>query len=580
SLPVPTIPTADQWSLEKSDHHHADELVSSSNSAEPTIPGSNNWAIGGELTADGRAILASDMHLFLRVPAIWYPAVMITPAAAGGRPPAAVEENNVRLVGLTLPGTPALVAGSNGSVAWGFTNSMGDFGDLVELQPLDDDPDQYLTADGPKTIDNVTHAVHIKGQPPLTVESQWTIWGPITIVEPTAAGPPRRFAHHWVGHDVNATNFDLMNLEGAKFVDTAIEIANGCGMSHNNFVCADADGQVGWTIAGQIPKRSGLPARTPIDSSAKNIQWNGYLTPDECPRIVRPVNHRIWTANARVVGGQALEKIGGEYVLGARARQIRDRLLAKEQFGEHDLLEIQLDDEAILMQRWRDLLVEVSSQTESVVSNQFVEQVKKWNGHAAINSVGYRIIRGFRRAVIDDLDASLTAAAQLDRTNLSPFWGLQREGFVWQLVTQRPEHLLPRTDSWNEYLAAHASQVESKLTAEVDLALATWGQQNESAIQHPFSLAMPMLSGWLDMPAVPLPGDSCLPRVQGRSFGASNRLVVSPGHEEDGLLHLPGGQSDHPRSPYYRRGFDDWAEGNPSPLMPGPAHHRLVLKPQ
>ena len=33
------------------------------------------------------------------------------------------------------PGVPAIVAGSNGRVAWGFTNSYGDFQDLVRLEP-------------------------------------------------------------------------------------------------------------------------------------------------------------------------------------------------------------------------------------------------------------------------------------------------------------------------------------------------------------------------------------------------------------------------------------------------------------
>ena len=34
--------------------------------------------------------------------------------------------------------------------------------------------------------------------------------------------------------------------------------------------------------------------------------------------------------------------------------------------------------------------------------------------------------------------------------------------------------------------------------------------------------------------------------------GQSERMVVSPGHEEKGLLVIPGGQSGHPLSPYYR----------------------------
>jgi penicillin amidase len=40
--------------------------------AEPAAPGSNNFAVAGALTADGRAIVAGDMHLGLRAPNIWF----------------------------------------------------------------------------------------------------------------------------------------------------------------------------------------------------------------------------------------------------------------------------------------------------------------------------------------------------------------------------------------------------------------------------------------------------------------------------------------------------------------------------
>ena len=50
-----------------------------------------------------------------------------------------------------------------------------------------------------------------------------------------------------------------------------------------------------------------------------------------------------------------------------------------------------------------------------------------------------------------------------------------------------------------------------------------------------------------------------MPRVQDGAFGASERFAVSPGHEDQGYFHMPGGQSGHPLSPYYRAGFMDWA---------------------
>ena len=93
------------------------------------------------------------------------------------------------------------------------------------------------------------------------------------------------------------------------------------------------------------------------------------------------------------------------------------------------------------------------------------------------------------------------------------------------------------------------------------------------------SEALPLLSGFLDMPAKPLPGDWSVPRVQLSGFGASERFAVSPGRESAGYFHMPGGQSGHPLSPFYRAGHADWVEGRPSPFLPGPAAHVLRLTP-
>jgi penicillin amidase len=70
-----------------------------------------------------------------------------------------------------------------------------------------------------------------------------------------------------------------------------------------------------------------------------------------------------------------------------------------------------------------------------------------------------------------------------------------------------------------------------------------------------------------------------MPRIQGTDFGASERFSVSPGHEREGYFHMPGGQSGHPLSPFYRAGFDAWAQGRPAPFLPGPQTHLLTLTP-
>ena len=90
---------------------------------------------------------------------------------------------------------------------------------------------------------------------------------------------------------------------------------------------------------------------------------------------------------------------------------------------------------------------------------------------------------------------------------------------------------------------------------------------------------LPGIGDRLMMPEVQQPGDQRMPRVSGPSFGVSERMVVSPGHEEDGIFHMPGGQAGHFLSPYWGAGHDDWAQGRPSPFLPGETVYTLTLVP-
>jgi penicillin amidase len=98
-------------------------------------------------------------------------------------------------------------------------------------------------------------------------------------------------------------------------------------------------------------------------------------------------------------------------------------------------------------------------------------------------------------------------------------------------------------------------------------------------MRHPLSSALPFASHWLDMPAAQISGDSWMPRVQAPKFGASERMVISPGNEAAGLFQMPGGPTDHPFSPVYGAGQDDWVRGKSRPLLPGKAQYVLTLSP-
>ena len=107
------------------------------------------------------------------------------------------------------------------------------------------------------------------------------------------------------------------------------------------------------------------------------------------------------------------------------------------------------------------------------------------------------------------------------------------------------------------------------------------GSATPTRIQHPLSLAVPFLGRWLDVPAAPASRATRTCRgCQGATFGASERMVVSPGHEETGIFHMPVGESGHPLSPYYQTATHAWVEGRPTPFLPGPAADVLKLVPK
>ena len=549
-LPDPEIPDATEWSFPQAKADQPAEKVA----AEPVTAGSNNWAVDGNHTSDGRAILANDMHLGLRVPCIWYRAKLECPAFGTDR--------RVELVGPTLPGVPAIVVGSNGSVAWGLTNAAADFGDLIELEWIGENT--YATPDGPASVTFKDHEINVQGGENLKQSYPWTKWGPVVH--------GGKNAYRWVGYDVEAINFALLELEAAMTTEQALKVAQDCGVAHTNFVCADSKGSIGWTIAGRIPKRVSPPPQTPTSWSQKEL-WVDYLNPNDYPQIVDPEDGVLFTANQRVVDEDGLKVLGiGQYALGARAGRIRDRLLEKDVFTEKDMLDIQLDDVSPLHLQWRDLLIEIANGDPDLLNDEQKQLVTEWDGHTAADSLAYPLIKAFRERVISMVWTGIAEPYAID----GGYRVSQLEGVVWQLVTERPAHISPHGKSWTDLL--HTA---------LDLAVAeiakaprtTWGTRNQTSIQHPLSQAIPRLSKWLDMPPQELPGDWAVPRVQRPKFGASERMVVSPGHEEDGIYHMPGGQSGHPRSPFYRRGFEDWAEGRASSLLPGPAVHKLVLKP-
>lgn len=536
-----------------------------------TDVGSNAWALSGTRTSDGSAIVSNDMHLNLRLPNIWYQVVLAYPSASGG---------TRRVVGVTLPGTPAVVAGSNGAVAWGLTNSYGDYLDLVELRLDASRPDQYRTSSGWAPIHFRNEVLHVNGGAAETIHVGETDFGPVWNVG------DRHYAIRWVAKDNGAVNLDLLRMETAANVAQALTIARSAGMPAQNLVAGDVAGHIGWTIAGAIPNRHPTWNDTfPYRSDAAVQPWHSLLAAGAHPTLLDPASGQLWSANGRQLAGASNDVVGdGGADLGARASQIRDDLAARPIFDEKSAYAPSVDDRALFMSTWRDRALRVLDEravAERPQRGEFRRLLREgWNGCACVDSVSYRLTRGF----LFSLYGELFSQADEDMGKLDPYASVAQATSRWPVVLARfvdrqPSAWLPHDrKSWRDVeLAAVDDTIADLARRSIALKDATWGQRNTARIAHPFVAGFPFLSHWLAAPLDELSGDGNMPRVATPTFGQSERMVVSPGHEERGIFNMPGGQSGHPMSSSFLDGHRAWLLGKATPLLPGPPAHRLVL---
>lgn len=542
------LPTAAQLDVRKANlaepaNTHA---MHTSTEENDSVVGSNAWAIGGTLTAHGAGMLANDMHLNHSVPNIWYRAQIESRAT----PPR-------RVAGVSLPGLPGIVAGSNGDVAWGFTNSYGRWSEWV---PVGED----------MPITTHSEIIRVKGGADVTLTVRETAAGPIL-----KTWKKRDYVLDWVAHRTEAIDMHFSQIAYARSVDDALAIAHGSGMPHQNIHIVDRAGNVAWSISGKMPTRD--PALDPLQSKfATGAKTRAWLDVSAIPSIRNPSDHRIWTGNNRQLGGQGGALIGeGGPDLGARAQQIRDRLREKEKFDEAGLYAIQHDTEARFLKRWAKLAAAHSTNPEANAL------LKSWNGRADVDQQGYRLVRAFRVQVLDALWKSWLGAAA-PRLGLDVRWDGRFEYVAWQAIEQQPLHLLsPSYPDWASFLeASFSTVVKEQIATNGSLEKATWGARNTSRIRHPFSRVIPQLGYFLDMPAAQLSGDNNMPKVAAPNFGASQRMVVSPSHEETGIFTMPGGQSGHPLSPFYGAGHSEWLSDKPAPLLAGTPLHTLIFTPK
>lgn len=524
--------------------------------------GSNNWAVSDVHTNNQHALLANDMHLGLNLPAIWYRAQLSYPHAG----------KDITVVGVSLPGAPGIIVGSNLHAAWGFTNANVDNVDWIAL------PDEYPTT--------FTTEVFTTPDGDESMRLELSEYGPVKTIN------NKKFALKWVAHTPYAVSFDLLALAHANTTQALIDVAKGIRIPVQNMMMADRQGNIAYRLTGAVTARSPLQhhAISPEQFSSIAALWDE--ADRNTPIYANPNYNKLWSANARVLSTNTLARFGdGGYALGPRGVQIANRLKAQNTFDEADFLALQLDNRAIFMKKWRNILLSTltampqTQQLDPVIKGS-IDALTHWQACACKDDIGYTLARHFRTQVMVALSEPFLTSTKAAGLKFSPI-NRHLDTAMTRIVSEQPLSWLPSGyDNYAVFMQDMFMQTLDSLARKtqqprqtLDLQLLKWGNVNALKIRHPISRQIPLLASMIDMPEVAGFGDSFMPAVQNGTHGASQRFIIQPGLEQHAYMSLPGGQSGHPLSAFYTAGFEVYAAHQGLPLLFQSVNHTLTLSP-
>ncbi|WP_236635710.1 penicillin acylase family protein [Polynucleobacter hirudinilacicola] len=537
--------------------------------------GSNNWALGGKLTASGKPLLANDPHLGLSAPAIWYFAHLDAPG--------------MNVIGGTLPGIPGVVLGRTDKFAWSFTNTNPDVQDLYIEQIDPSNPGMYRGPDGLLPFKVHQEIIDVKGSPSITFLVKETRHGPVisdSYARAKRSIDTKRFALalRWTALDTeNQSVVGLLEMNSAKDLDTFKQALRKNYAPMQNVVMADAEGNISYQAAGIAPKRvlhQGLYGLAPALGWEKQYDWTGYVPFEQLPASNNPEQGWIATANQRIMATNDPNPLTADWDLPTRYDRIVELIKSRSSHDLGSMKAMQADTLSLGATPLLDLFK--SSKSNHKLALQAQEIIQKFDGDMTINSAGALIFNAWADQLTRNLFSRLSylfTESYGSRSFRQPLiLALQNPDSSWcdDPKTNQAESCL---DSSNNALDKALDYLNNQYGS--DPKGWTWGKAHTATSEHRPLSKVPVLGDLFNL-KTPFPGDAFSINVGRLQLlkstnpyetvqGPSMRAIYDLADLEKSLFIYQTGQSGWVQSKLYR---------NMNPLWANNEYLRLQMKPE
>ncbi|MCC6407801.1 MAG: penicillin acylase family protein [Planctomycetes bacterium] len=512
--------------------------------------GSNNWAVDAERSEANAALVANDPHLGLGLPALWYEA--------------GLRATDYDAYGMTLAGLPVVVIGRGPDVAWGFTNSELDATDEF-LEELSADGTSVRRGDSFVPIEKRAETIRVKDGEDVVVDTGTTDRGVLLPSIASRGLPARSLA--WTAY----TPFDpvapFVALARSKSVDDVPRAIADFVAPVQSIVAGDTRGAVLFTLLGRAPERARGDGSFPAPGWDARWAWNGLRAADDNPRISRPSEGFVATANNDTRPQNSALALAGDFANPSRIERIRERLDGARAWTPEKTLELQLD----VVSRYALALVAALPNDLDGDARAAADLLRAWDG---------RMQKGGAAALFGIFERELGARVFDDEfraAKLGPMGLLRKADALERLLVGElsakwcDDVETPGIESLRDALVAAlaAALKEMRTRFGAEPSAWDWTALNVWQPEHPLAAA-PYIGGLFRRGPFMLPGSAqtvCVFTGWWRGdhvavgHGASMRWIADLGDGDRSLTILPGGQSGHPFDAHFDDQLEDYVAG-------------------
>ena len=559
---------------------------------------SNAWAAGISRSATGSTLLASDPHLALSAPTIWYLARL--------------QLSSGDVIGGTIPGLPVVLSGRSADLGWGITTAYVDDQDVHIEQVNPDNPNQYRTPDGWADFRSRDSIVAIKDAPAITLKLRWTDNGPVLPAETfnlgTVTPPGHVTSLSWTaltGADPSLSA--AMAMMRARTIEDAIAAAEPYVAPAQNLTLADRT-DIAMKTIGAIPRRD--PAhqskgRLPSYGYLPENRWQGIMPYADNPEFIAPEGGIVGNTNNKTVDRPFPNHVSYDWGDTQRINRWRRLMQSRQVHTRDSFIEAQLDTvsftaRALLPLMGADLWFTGEAAEDGTPERRrqvALTLLANWNGEMNEHLPEPLIYAAWLRALQDRLIRDELGPLATEFTHVDPVF-IERVfrdvdgASVWCDVLQSAP---VETCTDIARLALDDALVWIGENWGQNLETLRWGDAHQATHDHQTLGSIPVLQWFVNIRQSTSGGDNTLMRGQTSGTGpdpflnvhaAGYRGVYDFADPDSSVFITATGQSGHFLSRYYDNLGELWRRGEYIPMSLDPDLARaaalgtMILEPR